>query len=216
MQPLTHNYADIELINQLEKAVTPSEITRSIELLIETKTIAAIPNLINLLSHHHPLVPPATLEALVKLAPDSVEPLITAYAQIPDQGVQAYIIQGLSRIGDERGVDVLIDVVGIAIANHCQGNVRRVAARGLGQIGISAHHEQILAKVLDKLHWALIAPEDWALRYAAAVSLEEIGMAKKSNSSLSAKIIAMLEDNLLKETDEIVQLREKKALSKLA
>jgi hypothetical protein len=140
------------------------------------------------------------------------------YLQAPTNLItkESAVIQALSPIGEPRGVDVLIDVVGIAIANHCQGNVRRVAARGLGQIGLGVQDEQILAKVLDKLHWALISPEDWALRYAAAVSLEEIGVAKKSNSSLSAKIIAMLEGNLLKQTDDLVQLREKKALSKLA
>lgn len=92
--------------------------------------------------------------------------------------MQAYIIQALAQIGDRRAFDLLAEVVGVAVANHCQGNVRRVAARGLGRIGSISSDSQIIHRAVEKLTWALLTPEDWALRYAAGVSLQEIATPK--------------------------------------
>ncbi|MFM7218781.1 MAG: HEAT repeat domain-containing protein [Nodosilinea sp.] len=116
-----------------------------------------------------------------------------------DHGMQARIIQILANIGDDRALQSLVDMVGVEIANHCQGNVRRIAARGLGKMLRSHpsrcnHHSQ----AIDKLIWALLHTEDWALRYAAAVSLGEIATDEAINA---------LRQALVQERDRVVQQR---------
>ncbi|MUG96284.1 HEAT repeat domain-containing protein [Scytonema sp. UIC 10036] len=143
------------------------------------------------------------VESLVKLAPATVEPLISAYRSSTDQGVQAYIIQALAQIGDPRAAELLGDVVGTAVANHCQGNVRRVAARGLGRICCTTDNPGVTQYAMEKLTWALLAPDDWGLRYAAAVSLQEIATPDAYNA---------LQMSFHQETDKVVRSRVNKAL----
>lgn len=164
----------------------------------------AIALLIQTLSHHHASVRAAAIEALVKLAPASVQPLMIAYDHSSDQGLQAHIIQGLAQIGDSAASDLLAKVVGTTVANHCQGNVRRIAARGLGRISHNCEDSQIIDRAVEKLTWALLTPDDWGLRYAAAVALEEIATAKARSS---------LELALSKESDPVVLARITAALN---
>ena len=58
-----------------------------------------------------------------------VESLIADYHTCIDQNEQARIISILAELGDDLAIDLLVDVVGVEVANHCQGNVRLVAAR---------------------------------------------------------------------------------------
>ncbi|MBW4671152.1 MAG: HEAT repeat domain-containing protein [Cyanomargarita calcarea GSE-NOS-MK-12-04C] len=173
----TLNSQDIELlVSQLNSAATPEDASTAIALIIcsGNSEVAAINALIAALSHHHPEIKVAAVKALVELASNSVEPLIAAFYASTDQGLQAYIIQALAQIGDKRATDVLVEVLGTSVANHCQGNVRRIAARGLGHIGSHSRNPEISDSIVKKLTWALVSCEDWGLRYAAAVSLEEI------------------------------------------
>ncbi|MBD2385881.1 HEAT repeat domain-containing protein [Cylindrospermum sp. FACHB-282] len=173
----THNSHHIEqLISQLNHASTPQDAIAAITALATSgiKEATVINALIQALSHHHPSVGAASVEALVQLAPATVKALIAAFAASSDQGLQAYIIQALAQIGDPEALDLLAEVVGVAVANHCQGNVRRIAARGLGRIGSTSNDTEVIRRIEDKLTWALLTPEDWGLRYAAAVSLQEI------------------------------------------
>lgn len=160
-------------------------------------TEVAIASLIQALSHHHPSVRSAAVEVLVKLAPATVEPLIYAFRTSSDQGLQAYITQALAQIGDPKAIDLLVLVMGTEIANHCQGNVRRIAARGLGRIG-SKNGTSIVCCAVEKLTWALLTPEDWGLRYAAAVSLREIA---------TSSAYAALQVALNQESDPVVRSR---------
>ncbi|HBB34863.1 MAG TPA: glycosyl transferase family 2 [Cyanobacteria bacterium UBA9273] len=200
----------LEIIDELKRARTPNEVLSAIQALVEGSTKASdevIAALLKALSHHHPAVPPAAVNALVQLAPDTVEPLIDAFKKSVDQGVQAHIIQALARIGDPRSVAVFEEVIGTSIANHCQGNVRRVAARGLGRIGSLVKDPEIIDQTVEKLTWALLNPEDWALRYAAVVSLEEIG---------KAEFLPTLQAALTQESDNVVQVRLKSAIAQLS
>ncbi|MFH7028685.1 MAG: HEAT repeat domain-containing protein [Heteroscytonema crispum UTEX LB 1556] len=193
----TLNFQEIEeLISQLNKAATAQDAIAAIKAIAfcGTKEPEAIAALITALSHHHPSVGAAAVEVLVKLAPATVEPLIAAFYDSTDQGLQAYIIQALAQIGDKSAIAVLAEVVGTEVANHCQGNVRRIAARGLGKMGNLG---------MDKLTWALLTPEDWGLRYAAAVSLEEIAT-PEAKAALKAAIA--------QESDKVVQQRIRTAL----
>jgi bilin biosynthesis PecF protein len=194
-------------IQQLRQATTPAEIIAAIEQLASFNHPDTIPVLLETFNHHHPAVRGAGAQALVKLAPESVEPLISAYYHSTNQNVQAYVVQALAQIADERATELLIEMVGVSVANHCQGNVRRVAARGLGKIAGQTSHLEIVAQVIEKLTWALQNPEDWGLRYAAAVSLQEIG---------TPTAIAVLDLALTQEKDMVVQARIKNAQQALA
>ncbi len=184
---------DIErLISQLNDASLPTDAISAMTVIAACgSTEAAIAALIQALSHHHPSVRTTAIEVLVKLAPATVEPLVIAYRNSTDQGLQAHIIQALAQIGDSRATDLLAEVVGTTVANHCQGNIRRIAARGLGRIctNFQGSFPIDMGKTfslcasntttqynfaVEKLTWALLTPEDWGLRYAAAVSLQEI------------------------------------------
>lgn len=191
-----------ELIDQLDHAVTTTEAVTLIQALTAKRTKTAIAPLMQMLHHHHRAVSTAAIEGLVQLAPDSVEPLITAFQVSKDHGVQASIVQALAWIGDARALDLLIEVIGVEVANHCQGNVRRVAARGLGKIGRMSD-SYTMSRAVEKLTWALFNAADWALRYAAVVSLEEIA---------TTEAIALLQQALIQESDLVVQERLKTAL----
>lgn len=197
------NPETLALLSQLQHASTPAEIVEIIHRLGAGGNQSVVPPLIQLLNHHHPSVPTATVAALVQLAPHSVEPLLNACTTSKDQTVQAYMIQALAQIGDARAVDLLVDIVGISVANHCQGNVRRVAARGLGKIGRDGDDPEATRQAEEKLTWALIHPEDWGLRYAAVVSLAEIG---------TQSAYTVLEQALTTEADAAVQARIQLAL----
>lgn len=193
---------DTELIEQLNSAVTTAETIELIQALTIRRNLLTIADLIKILHHHNMTVASAAVQGLVQLAPDTVEPLITAFGVTKDHGVQALIVQALARIGDIRALDLLIEVVGVEVANHCQGNVRRVAARGLGQIGVWGDLEAI-KRAVEKLTWALFNAQDWALRYAAVISLQEIA---------TTEAICALQQALTEESDVVVRERLKTAL----
>lgn len=205
----TQNSQNIEqLIAQLDTAATPQDAIAAITAMAAsgTKETAVINALIQALSHHHPAVGAASVAALVQLAPATIKPLIAAYSASSDQGLQAYIIQALAQIGDPEALDLLAEVIGTAVANHCQGNVRRIAARGLGRIASNSRDTEIIGRAEEKLIWALLTPEDWGLRYAAAVSLQEIATPEAS--------IALKQANV-QEIDKVVRSRITTALEAL-
>jgi len=127
-----------------------------------------------------------------------VESLIADYQTCIDQNEQARIISILAELGDDLAIDLLVDVVGVEVANHCQGNVRRVAARGLEKMVISTTNSEKRQKAIDKLSWALLNAEDWALRYAAAVSLGAIA---------TVEINTILYQAMTQESDRVVKER---------
>ena len=127
-----------------------------------------------------------------------VESLIAYYHTCIDQNEQARIISILAELGDDLAIDLLVDVVGVEVANHCQGNVRRVAARGLEKMVISTTDSEKRQKAIDKLSWALLNAEDWALRYAAAVSLGAIA---------TVEINTILYQAMTQESDRVVKER---------
>ncbi|BAZ30817.1 bilin biosynthesis protein PecF [Cylindrospermum sp. NIES-4074] len=205
----TQNSDNIEqLIAQLNSASTPQDAIATITAIAAsgTKETVAINALIQALIHHHPAVGAASVTALVQLAPATIKPLIAAYSASSDQGLQAFIIQALAQIGDPEVLDLLAEVVGTSVANHCQGNVRRIAARGLGRIASTSRDTEIIGRAEEKLIWALLTPEDWGLRYAAAVSLQEIATPEAS---------VALQQATVQEIDKVVLSRIATALEAL-
>jgi phycoerythrocyanin alpha-cysteine-84 phycoviolobilin lyase/isomerase subunit PecF len=194
------------LLTQLESTVIPLEKIAIIKSLGDNQMIQAIPILIELLQHHHQGIVNSSADTLIKLAPESVTPLIKEYNQCIDQNVQAQIVRILANIGDDRALDLLVEVVGVEIANHCQGNVRRVAARGLGKMVTSQTEDTQITKAVEKLIWALLNTEDWALRYSCALSLKEIAD-RQISSDYTNKINKILVTSLSQESDPVVKER---------
>lgn len=187
------------IIEQIRNTTTIPEAASGLEILVTNRNPSEIQALIQLVDHRHPEMATLIAKALEHLAPDSVEPLIAAFDDSIDHGMQARIVQILANIGDDRALPLLVNMVGVEIANHCQGNVRRIAARGLGHI-LRSHPQECNhhSAAIDKLIWALLYTEDWALRYAAAVSLGEIATDEAINA---------LRQALEQESDRVVQQR---------
>lgn len=196
----------IDLLTQLQSVATPLEKITILQSLANDHIIEAIPILIELLQASHQEIVNTTAETLIQLAPESIEPLIKEYDQCIDQNVQAQIVRILANIGSDRALDLLVEVVGVEIANHCQGNVRRVAARGLGKMVTSQTEENQITKAVEKLIWALLNAEDWGLRYACALSLKEIAD-RNISEQISSKINNILALALSQEGDPVVQAR---------
>lgn len=195
-----------QLISQINHASTPEEAIAAIKAISvsNAQEIAVINVVITALSHHHPSVRNAAVETLVKLGNRTVKPLIAAYEASQDQGLQAQIIQALAQIGSSEALNLLVEVVGTTVANHCQGNVRRIAARGLGKVALNVRDAEVIRRVQEKLIWALLTPEDWGLRYAAAVSLQEIATPEAQ---------AALQNAIAGEPDTVVRSRMALALT---
>lgn len=195
-----------QLISQINHASTPEAAIAAITAISvsNAQEIAVINAVITALSHHHPSVRNAAVEALVKLGNRTVKPLIAAYEASQDQGLQAQIIQALAQIGSSEALNLLVEVVGTTVANHCQGNVRRIAARGLGKVALNVRDAEVIRRVQEKLIWALLTPEDWGLRYAAAVSLQEIATPEAQ---------AALQNAIAGEPDTVVRSRMALALT---
>ena len=119
-----------------------------------------------------------------------------------DQDIRAAIVQLLYFMRCPQAVAVLQQVIGLEIANHCQGKLRRVALLALGKL----YHDfeegsETRTSIQSTLHWALTEPEDWGLRYSAVMAYEEMALIKPIDFELFSKA------NKACQTDLIIDLR---------
>lgn len=150
----------------------------------------------------------AAIQGLVTLAPTSVNSIMQVFDIDENQDLRAGLTQALMQIADPRTLSLLEKVIGFEIAaDHCQGKIRRVATRALGKIGCQTCDPPVILRVIEKLRWTLFQPNDWALRYSAIVSLEEIG---NKDAVLALKTATQVE------SDIIVRVRSERALSALS
>lgn len=100
--------------------------------------------------------------------------ILSLHQKETDQDVIMGLIKTMASTGCPEFSSVLMEAIGLEIANHCQGNIRRVAACGLGRIGSEMLEPFIRSQIVNKLTWTIVHPEDWGLRYSAATALEQI------------------------------------------
>ena len=100
--------------------------------------------------------------------------ILSLHQKETDQDVIMGLIKTMASTGCPEFSSVLMEAIGLEIANHCQGNIRRVAACGLGRIGSEMLKPFIRSQIVNKLTWTIVHPEDWGLRYSAATALEQI------------------------------------------
>ena len=146
------------------------------------------------------------IKQLITGAVDFNIDLLDLYFSESDQDITMGLIKAMAELKNPYYATALIDAIGVEIGNHCQGNIRRVAACALGDINWNAEiSTQLVHAVFNKLEWTLHSPEDWGLRYSACLALEQI---------CSANSVALLIQAKAKETDPVLFARLEKAIIK--
>ena len=141
------------------------------------------------------------LETLQEDKPADCTPICKACLENHDQDIRAAIVQLLYYMKCTQAAAALQKVIGLEIANHCQGKIRRVALLALGKL----YHEfdegqDTRSSIQSTLHWALTEPDDWGLRYSAVMAYEVIACAKPVDFELFA-------DSKSCQTDPIIDIR---------
>ncbi len=122
--------------------------------------------------HYHGLI----AELKTSRAPDS-KLLTKVCLETPDQDIRAAIVQFIYVLACPQVVPIQQSVIGLEVANHCQGKLRRVAILALGRIYSSAElSTESKRSIQQTLEWAYTTPDDWGLRYAAVMAYETMGM----------------------------------------
>ena len=130
--------------------------------------------------------------------------LIKLYFSESDQDVKMGLIKAMSARKNIDYIPAFFDAIGVEIGNHCQGNIRRVAACALGIIDWQNHtNTAAFDQTMEKLSWTLHHPEDWGLRYSACLSFNRIGTSAAAVILLNAR---------RKESDPVVSKRIEMAL----
>ena len=146
---------------------------------------------------------------LLTQSPESIKgDLHNLYFSESDQDIKMGLVKAMAKLKDSDYIPALIDAIGVEIGNHCQGNIRRVAACALGDIDWILQDDcQSLTITMDKLSWTLQYPDDWGLRYSACIALEGIG---------NSRAKGLLLESRAKEVDPVVSKRINIALSEIS
>jgi len=141
-------------------------------------------------------------------SPESIRSeLPDLYFSQSDQDIRMGLVKAMTVLKNVTYVPALIDAIGVEIGNHCQGNIRRVAACALGEIHWNLQSDcEAFSIAMDKLNWTLQYPDDWGLRYSACMALEGIG---------NNRARALLHESKTQESDPVVLSRINIALSRI-
>ena len=149
------------------------------------------------------------LKTLQEDEPADCTQICAACLENHDQDIRAAIVQLLYYMKCTQAAAALQQVIGLEIANHCQGKIRRVALLALGKI----YHEfdegqDTRSSIQSTLNWALTEPDDWGLRYSAVMAYEVIACEKPVDFEL------FTDSNKSRQTDPIIDIRMAIAESK--
>ena len=149
------------------------------------------------------------LKTLQEDEPSDCTQICAACLENHDQDIRAAIVQLLYYMKCTQAAAALQQVIGLEIANHCQGKIRRVALLALGKI----YHEfdegqDTRSSIQSTLNWALTEPDDWGLRYSAVMAYEVIACEKPVDFEL------FTDSNKSRQTDPIIDIRMAIAESK--
>jgi phycocyanobilin lyase beta subunit len=140
----------------------------------------AIPTLIAVLSYNNPGAAVAAVDGLIQLGELSVAALLEQLDH-HNYTARSWAIRALAGIGDPRG---LVTLLGVATADFSL-SVRRAAAKGLGVMKWHWFPDDLLdiaqEEVLEALLFVAEQDEEWVVRYAAVVGLQELAQAIAPN-----------------------------------
>ena len=153
--------------------------------------------LLALLTHSNPLDKSRAIQLLTAAGRMDVSIVIEALEACEDEDIRAGLVQIIYELNDPRTIKALQEIIGLDIANHCQGKLRRVATLALGNIYAKANAKDEQASIVNTLTWALTEPDDWGLRYSAVMAWQIILSANNSlpdpfvglNSELEEQVV---------------------------
>ena len=156
-----------------------------------------IDELLALLTHSNPLDKSRAIQLLTAAGRMDVSIVIEALEACEDEDIRAGLVQIIYELNDPRTIKALQEIIGLDIANHCQGKLRRVATLALGNIYAKANAKDEQASIVNTLTWALTEPDDWGLRYSAVMAWQIILSANNSlpdpfvglNSELEEQVV---------------------------
>ena len=145
------------------------------------------------------------IEQLIDFSAGRESDVLDLYFSEPDQDIKMGLIKAMSKLKKATFLPALFDAIGVEIGNHCQGNIRRVAACSLGEIDWrDCTDSQSMSQTIKKLDWTLKYPDDWGLRYSACLSLESI------HTKAASELLHSAHNN---ESDVVVRTRIARALA---
>lgn len=164
-----------ELIRAIDTADSADAMLDAVEALAETRSLDAIPTLIEVLGYNNPGAAVASVDGLIQIGEPAVVPLLELMDGY-NYTARSWAVRALAGIGDPRGLQVLRD----AAMTDFSFSVRRAAAKGLGFVrweqmspgAITPAQGQALETLIEK-----ISDEEWIVRYAAVVGLQELANA---------------------------------------
>ncbi len=161
------------LIKALDRADSADSLLAAVEALAQTRSVLAIPHLIQVLSFNNPGAAVAAVEGLVQIGIEAVPHLLEQLDR-HNYTARAWAIRALAGIGDPRG---LVTLLGAATADFAV-SVRRASARGLGLMKwywFPEHLREIAqVEALEALLFVLEQDEEWIVRYSAVSGLEAL------------------------------------------
>lgn len=190
-----------EAIQRLEKA------SSAVDLITATRTLAALAEpgaastLMDVLAFNNPGAALAAVDGLIAIGPEAV-PTILGNLDARNYGARAWAVRALAGLGDERGLEVLVD----ALLHDVGPSVRRAAARGLGELklnGDPAVASSQLQQCLDALTKGCTDGE-WVVRYAVVVGLERRLKSIQPDKGLRERVEQLLSQFIGAEEDAVV------------
>jgi len=164
------------LIRAVDDADSSSRLLAAVQNLTASHLEGAIPTLIAVLSYNNPGAAVAAVDGLIQLGEPSVAALLEQLDH-HNYTARAWAIRALAGIGDPRG---LVTLLGVATADFAL-SVRRAAARGLGMMKWHWFPDDLLdiaqEEALEALLFVAEQDEEWVVRYAAVVGLQELAQA---------------------------------------
>jgi phycocyanobilin lyase beta subunit len=192
-----------DLIKDLQRADSPDRLLQAVEAVARTRSVAAIPHLIQVLNFNNPGAAVAAVEGLIQIGQAAV-PALLSQLDRHNYTARSWAIRALAGIGDPRG---LVTLLGAATADFAV-SVRRASARGLGlmkwywfppDLRVIAQEE-----ALEALLFVLDQDEEWVVRYSAVTGLEAL---RRSYPQANDRIEACWQRLMAKEPIPAVRAR---------
>ncbi len=179
---MTENAGITQLIKAVEQADSAEGLTNALWKLAQARSPQAIPTLIEALGFNNPGAAVAGVEGLVALGEIAVVPLLEELDGF-NYGARAWALRALAKIGDPRGLELLLDTAG----NDFALSVRRAAATGLGNILWEKMPPDDRAAAQEKVYQTLLEvlqDPEWVVRYAAVVGMQGLATAAVAHSPM--------------------------------
>ncbi|TCD56019.1 phycocyanin alpha phycocyanobilin lyase [Synechococcus sp. BS56D] len=176
-------------IAQLEQASSAEDLIGATRHLAALAEPGAADSLMSVLAFNNPGAALAAVDGLIAIGPEAV-PVILGNLDARNYGARAWAVRALAGLADERGLDVLVDV----LLHDVGPSVRRAAARGLGELVLSQQPELAAAQLNSCVEALEVGSRDgeWVVRYAVVVGLERRMQTPEGKSDLRERITPTL------------------------